>query len=168
MLRAPASPVTRGTMDRCGSPRSPVPKGSRTRGTASTSRIKQALASLAHEYQAKQAAIVAINANDPVAYPEDDLAHMRADAESFGYVFPYLQDTTQDVARAFHAVCTPEFYLFDRGRQLVYRGQFDESRPGNTVPVTGRDLRAALDAVLAGQPVHPDQRPSIGCNIKWR
>jgi peroxiredoxin len=130
--------------------------------------LKPALAALAREYQARGAAVVAINANDPDAYPEDDVEHMRRDAETFGYTFPYLVDGGQDVALAYSAACTPEFYVFDRDRRLAYRGQFDDSRPRNAVPVTGRDLRAALDAVLAGQAPNGDQRPSIGCNIKWR
>ena len=93
---------------------------------------------------------------------------MAEDARAFGYPFPYLYDETQAVAQAYRAACTPDFFLFDAGRTLVYRGQFDGSRPGNSFPVTGADLRAAADAVLAGQPVSPEQKPSIGCNIKWK
>jgi hypothetical protein len=93
---------------------------------------------------------------------------MREEARSLGYVFPYLIDAQQDAARAYRAACTPDFFLFDAGRRLVYRGQFDDSRPGNGRPVTGADLRRAVDAVLAGRPVDPEQFPSLGCNIKWK
>lgn len=111
--------------------------------------------------------IVAVNANDVDAYPQDGPAHMKALAEELGWGFPYLFDATQDVARAFRAACTPDFFLFDDRRRLVYRGQFDGARPGNDVPVTGGDLRAAIETTLAGKPVAQDQTPSIGCNIKW-
>ncbi|MDH4045583.1 MAG: thioredoxin family protein [Gemmatimonadota bacterium] len=111
--------------------------------------------------------IVAINANDLEAYPQDGPEQMKALAEALGWDFPYLFDATQDVARAFRAACTPDFFLFDGGRRLVYRGQFDSARPGNDVPVTGGDVRAAIEATLAGKPVPPDQTASIGCNIKW-
>jgi peroxiredoxin len=130
--------------------------------------LKPALSALAREYQLRNVAVVAINSNDPEAYPDDDVEHMRLDAETFSYTFPYLVDVNQDVAAAYSAACTPEFYVFDADRRLVYRGQFDGSRPGNGVPVTGRDVRAALDAVLEGRPVSREQSPSIGCNIKWR
>jgi peroxiredoxin len=130
--------------------------------------MKSALAALAKDYQARGVAVFAINPNDPEAYAEDDVPHMQRDARTFGYTFPYLVDAEQDVAKAYQAACTPEFYVFDGGRRLVYRGQFDDSRPGSAVPVTGRDVRAALDAVLEGRSVSPDQRPSIGCSIKWR
>jgi hypothetical protein len=113
-------------------------------------------------------ATVAINANDAERFPEDGPEAMAREAEAFGYSFPYLFDETQAVARAYQAACTPDFYLFDAARRLVYRGQLDESRPGNHVPVTGRDLRAALEALLAGQPVPAEQKPSRGCNIKWK
>ena len=109
-----------------------------------------------------------ISANDAVAYPEDAPARMAEEKAAAGYVFPYLYDESQAVAKAYRAACTPDFFLFDAGRSLVYRGQLDDSRPGNGKPVTGRDLRAALDALLAGRPVDPDQTPSIGCNIKWK
>jgi len=111
---------------------------------------------------------VAINSNDVEAHPDDSPEHMRALAESRGWTFPFLFDASQGVARAFRAACTPDFYVFDRGGALVYRGQLDDSRPGNDVPVTGHDLRAALDAALAGRPVLAEQRPSLGCNIKWK
>ena len=106
--------------------------------------------------------------NDVAQYPQDGLEGMRREKQDAGYVFPYLFDETQEVARAYRAACTPDLFLFDAERRLVYRGQLDGSRPGNKVPVDGRDLRAALDAVLAGQPVDPQQRASIGCNIKWK
>jgi hypothetical protein len=111
---------------------------------------------------------VGINANDPATHPDDSPAKMAAEAQSAGYVFPYLFDGDQAVAQAYHAACTPDFFLFDKSRKLVYRGQFDDSRPGNGKPITGADLRAACDAVLAGRPVPERQKPSIGCNIKWR
>ena len=130
--------------------------------------VQSELAHLARDYQARGIAVVAINSNNAQAYPEDSPARMAAESGRLGYTFPYLYDETQDVARAYHAACTPDFFLFDRDRKLVYRGQLDDSRPGNDVPVTGRDLRAALDALLRGQPVGTDQKPSIGCNIKWK
>jgi len=113
-------------------------------------------------------AVVAINSNDTDAYPEDGQKYMAQEAKVVGYTFPYLFDKTQEVAKAFRAACTPEFYLFDGARRLVYRGQMDDSRPGNGAPVTGRDLREAVDALLEGRPIASDQRPSVGCSIKWR
>ena len=130
--------------------------------------IKSAFAQFAREYQDKGLAVVAINANDIDAYPEDRPERMQADAEKFGFTFDYLLDETQNVARAYDAACTPDFFLFDRERKLVYHGQFDSSRPRNDLAVTGADLRAAADAALAGKPVPRTQTPSIGCNIKWR
>lgn len=130
--------------------------------------IAAELARLGRDYQAKGVAIVAISSNDAVAYPDDSPAKMVEEARLRGYTFPYLFDETQQVAKAYKAACTPDFFLFDRNFQLVYRGQLDDSRPENGLPVTGKDLRAALDAVLAGKPVSPEQRPSIGCNIKWK
>lgn len=130
--------------------------------------IRAGLAQLTRDCQPHGVAIVAISANDPANYPEDSPAKMREEARAAGYTFPYLFDETQAVAQAYRAACTPDFFLFDRGRKLVYRGQFDDSRPGNGAPVTGKDLRAALDAVRAGKPVSGDQKPSIGCNIKWK
>jgi peroxiredoxin len=130
--------------------------------------IRAGLAQFARDYQPRGLAIVAINSNDVANYPEDSPTKMAAEVKSAGYLFPYLFDDSQEVAKAYHAACTPDFFLFDRAQTLVYRGQFDDSRPGNRRPVTGADLRAAADAVLAGQPVTQDQRPSIGCNIKWK
>lgn len=130
--------------------------------------IRSHFAQLAQEYQAKGVAIVGIGSNDVKAYPEDSPEMMAKEIETFGYSFPYLYDETQEVAKAYHAACTPDFYVFDRERRLAYRGQMDDSRPGNNRPVTGADIRAALDAVLAGRPVPDDQKPSVGCNIKWK
>jgi peroxiredoxin len=130
--------------------------------------IRQELARLGRDYQQKGVAVVGISANDAKTHPDDSPKAMAVEKETAGYTFPYLYDETQEVAKAYKAACTPDFYVFDRSRALAYRGQLDASRPGNPIPVTGKDLRAALDAVLAGQPVDPDQRPSIGCNIKWK
>lgn len=130
--------------------------------------IRSALAALAREYQAQGVAFVAINSNDAAAYPADSVERMREEIRTAGYDFPYLVDASQEVAQRYDAACTPDFFLFDARRRLVYRGQFDDSRPGNQVPVTGSDLRAALDAALAGEPVAAVQRPSLGCNIKWK
>jgi len=113
-------------------------------------------------------AIVAINSNDVANYPDDRPEKMAEEAEQYGYGFPYLFDETQEVAKAYRAACTPDFFLFDGERKLVYRGQLDDSRPGNNVAVTGADLRAAINAVLARSPVPEEQKPSIGCNIKWK
>ena len=129
--------------------------------------IRAGLAQFARDYEDTGLAIVGISSNDTVAFPEDDLPHMREEAQNAGYVFPYLFDETQSVAKAYQAACTPDFFLFDRNRMLVYRGRFDGSRPGNEIPVSGADLRAAADAVLEGRLVPEDQRPSAGCNIKW-
>lgn len=130
--------------------------------------IADELARFAKEYQAKGVAIVGINSNDVANYPDDSPEKMREEVKLRGYTFPYLYDETQEVAKAYRAACTPDFFLFDKEHRLVYRGQFDDSRPSNGVPVTGKDLRAALDAVLSGKPVPPDQKPSLGCNIKWK
>ncbi|HSQ69616.1 MAG TPA: thioredoxin family protein [Steroidobacteraceae bacterium] len=130
--------------------------------------IRTEFARFASEYGPRGLAIVAINSNDLDAYPQDGPAAMRQEAEEFGYGFPYLLDETQQVAKAYHAACTPDFFLFDGQRRLVYRGQFDDSRPGSDRPVTGADLRGAVDAVLAGREVNPEQMPSLGCNIKWK
>ena len=127
-----------------------------------------AIAKFADEYMARGAAIVGINSNDVATFPADSPEQMVREAEEQGYSFPYLYDETQEVARAYRAACTPDFFLFDRDRRLVYRGQFDSSRPDNGMPITGADLRAALDAVLAGKKPSEKQMPSIGCNIKWR
>jgi peroxiredoxin len=130
--------------------------------------VRSALADLTREYQAKGVAIVGINSNDVRAYPDDGPEAMRLEVDAAGYVFPYLYDETQEVAKSYSAACTPDFFLFDRDRRLFYRGQMDDSRPGNGKPVTGRDLRAALEAVLAGKPAPEHQVPSAGCNIKWK
>ena len=130
--------------------------------------IRTGLAQLARDYLPKQVAIIGINSNDVANYPEDSPAKMKAEVKSAGYAFPYLYDESQAVAKAYRAACTPDLYLFDQNHRLVYRGQFDDSRPGNGIPVTGKDLRAALDAVLAGKPVPTDQKASVGCNIKWK
>lgn len=126
------------------------------------------LSRLGNDYRDKGVAIVAINSNDTEKYPADGPEQMRAEARAHGYTFPYLLDADQSVAKAYRAACTPDFYLFDAAKKLVYRGQLDGSRPGNDVAVDGSDLRDALDALLAGKPVDPRQVPSIGCNIKWR
>jgi len=130
--------------------------------------LRQALAEFGREYQKRDLGVVAISSNDVEKYPQDSPEMMKKEKEEAGYPFPYLYDETQDVAKAYRAACTPDFFLFDRERALVYRGQFDGSRPKNDVPVTGKDLRAAADAVLQGRPVPEDQIPSIGCNIKWK
>ena len=130
--------------------------------------LRSGLAQLARDYQPRGVGIVGVNSNDVANYPEDSPAKMKEEIKAAGYLFPYLYDESQTVARAYRAACTPDLYLFDRDRKLVYRGQFDDSRPGNGVPVTGKDLRAALDAVLAGRPISADQKPSVGCNIKWK
>jgi peroxiredoxin len=130
--------------------------------------VRETLAALTTEYQKKGVAIVGINSNNAIAYPDDSPAMMAREVKDIGYTFPYLIDETQSVAKSYHAACTPEFYLFDHAQKLVYRGQMDDSRPGSSIPVTGKDLRAALDAVLTGQPVSSTQKPSLGCNIKWK
>jgi peroxiredoxin len=129
--------------------------------------VEHELAALGRDYQEADIGLVAISSNDVNAYPEDDPDGMRSQAQRVGFTFPYLFDETQEVAKAYTAACTPDFFLFDEERQLVYRGQMDGSRPGSEIPVTGEDLRAAIDAVLAGDSVNPEQRPSLGCNIKW-
>jgi peroxiredoxin len=130
--------------------------------------VQQELARLGRDYNDKGAAIVAISSNDAEAFPEDAPPSLKEMAEELGFNFPYLYDQSQETAKAYSASCTPDFFLFDHSRTLVYRGQLDDSRPGTNTPVTGRDLRQALDAVLAGGPVDENQRPSIGCNIKWK
>jgi peroxiredoxin len=130
--------------------------------------VRRELAQLGKDYASRNVAIFAINSNDFDAYPADSPAKMKEEAAAWGYTFPYLVDREQDVARAYQAACTPDFYVFDRNRRLVYRGQLDDSRPSNDRPVTGRDVRAALDHVLENKPVREGQTPSIGCNIKWR
>jgi peroxiredoxin len=126
------------------------------------------LAKLAAEYQKKGVAVVGINSNDVASHPADSPEQMVHEVENRGYTFPYLFDETQEVAKAYHAACTPDFYVFDKHQRLTYRGQLDSSRPNSGVALTGKDLRAALDAALAGRQASSDQKPSIGCNIKWK
>lgn len=130
--------------------------------------VQQELARLGRDYADKSVGIVAITSNDPQQYPEDSPESSAEMARELGFTFPFCYDESQEVAKAYHAACTPEFYVFDASRRLVYRGQLDDSRPGNNLPVTGKDVRAALDAVLADAPVDQRQIPSIGCNIKWK
>lgn len=130
--------------------------------------IRTELAKIGREYQKKGAALVAISSNDAAAYPADSPEAMAREAKDAGYTFPYLYDESQAVAKAYQAACTPDVFVFDRDRELAYRGQFDNSRPGDGRPVTGKDLRAALDALLSGMPVAREQKPSIGCSIKWK
>lgn len=130
--------------------------------------IGSELAKFAQEYRPKGLAMVGINANDVQNYPDDSPEKMVEEVEVQGYAFPYLYDESQKVAKAYKAACTPDFFLFDKSRKLVYRGQFDDSRPGNNLPVTGKDLSAAVDAVLSNQSLPSEQRPSVGCNIKWK
>jgi peroxiredoxin len=130
--------------------------------------ILRGLVKLVKEYQANGVAVVGINSNDVTNFPEDSPEMMAKLAKEVGLTFPYLYDETQEVAKAYQAACTPDFFLFDKERKLVYRGQMDDSRPGNNIPVTGADLRAAMDALLTGREVNPEQKPSMGCNIKWK
>ncbi len=130
--------------------------------------IANQFAEFAREYQAKGVAVIGINANDVSTHPDDSPQKMAEEAKKIGYTFPYLYDETQEVAKSYRAACTPDFFLFDKDHKLAYRGQFDGSRPGNKIAVTGQDLRAALDAVLQDQPVPAEQKASMGCNIKWR
>ena len=130
--------------------------------------INEGLAALGRDYTGKPIAMVAISSNDAATHPGDSPEGLKQQAETFGFNFPYLYDESQEVAKAYKAACTPDFFLFDGEFQLVYRGQFDASRPGNDIPVTGNDLRAAIDLVLAGEPVPTEQHASIGCNIKWK
>jgi len=130
--------------------------------------VAEELARLTSEYMERGVAVLGINSNNWQEFPEDSPEKMAEEIRIRGYKFPYLYDETQEVAKAYRAACTPDFFVFDRQRRLVYRGQMDDSRPGNAVPVTGADLRAALDAVLADKPITIEQKPSLGCNIKWR
>lgn len=130
--------------------------------------ILSCLVELVKQYQEKGVAVVGINSNDVASFPEDRPEMMAKVANETGFTFAYLYDETQEVAKAYRAACTPDFFLFDKDRKLVYRGQMDDSRPGNNIPVTAADLRAALDAVLEGKQVPQDQKPSMGCNIKWK
>lgn len=130
--------------------------------------VNKVMVQLAKEYQAKEVSFIGISSNDVNNYPQDAPDKMKAHAAEVGYPFPYLYDESQEVARAYDAACTPDFYVFDEKMKLAYRGQMDDSRPGSEIPVTGKDLRVALDAVLAGRPVPSTQKPSMGCNIKWK
>ncbi len=130
--------------------------------------IQHGLVEIADDYQPKGIKFIAISANDVANYPEDGPAKMKQEAQTAGYTFPYLYDETQTVAKAYDAACTPDFFIFDHNLSLVYRGRFDDATPGRNVPVTGKDMRAALDNILAGAPVDPNQIPSQGCNIKWK
>ena len=130
--------------------------------------IQYELVKVAHEYQAKNISFIAISSNDVKHYPDDAPDKMQELALHLGFPFPYLYDESQAVAKAYQAACTPDFYIFDKDLKCVYRGQFDNSRPGNNIPVTGKDIRNALDNILTGKAVDPNQKPSIGCNIKWK
>lgn len=130
--------------------------------------VEQEIAKIGRDYTDTGLGIIGISSNDPVQYPDDAPPRLKEMAERLDFTFPFCFDETQDVAKAYRAACTPDFYLFDRERRLVYRGQLDDSRPGSNMPVTGRDLRAAIDAVLAGKPVDGNQKASIGCSIKWK
>jgi peroxiredoxin len=130
--------------------------------------IEKELARISKDHNGRDVGIVGITSNDSVAYPDDSPASTKQMALELGFTFPVCFDESQEIAKAYVAACTPEFYVFDALRRLVYRGQLDDSRPGNNIPVTGRDVRAALDAVLSGKPVDPNQKPGIGCNIKWK
>lgn len=130
--------------------------------------VEQELATLGRNYRDTSVGIIAISSNDPIGYPDDAPPKLKEMAQRLGFTFPFCHDETQEVAKAYRAACTPDFYLFDRDRRLVYRGQLDESRPGNNKPVTGRDVRAAIQAVLASKPVDRTQCASIGCSIKWK
>ncbi|MFQ5750875.1 MAG: thioredoxin family protein [bacterium] len=130
--------------------------------------VNHELVNLVKDYKPQGISFVAISSNDVVNYPEDSPDKMKQVAEQLGYPFPYLYDESQEVARAYEAACTPDFYVYNKELKLVYRGQLDDARPSNSIPVTGKDLRAALDAILNSQPINPDQKPSIGCNIKWK
>ena len=130
--------------------------------------VEQGIAQIGQDYKDTRLGIVGISSNDPVQYPEDAPPRLKEMAERLGFSFPFCFDETQDVAKAYRAACTPDFYLFDRERRLIYHGQLDDSRPGGNKPVTGRDLRRAIDAALAGKPVDGNQKASIGCSIKWK
>jgi len=130
--------------------------------------VQEQIVKLSDDYQHQGIGIVAISSNDVEAYPEDSPECMREEAKKWQYAFPYLYDESQQVARAYDAACTPDFYLFNAKQELVYRGQLDKSRPGNDVPITGEDLRASMDDLIFGNPVNPEQVPSVGCNIKWK
>ena len=130
--------------------------------------IQGELARMGHDYPVRGVAMVAISSNDVANYPDDSPEKMAEESHNASYSFPYLYDESQSVSQAYRAACTPDFFLFDGQRKLVYRGQIDDSRPGNDIPVTGKDIRSAIDAVLSGQPISDEQNPSLGCNIKWK
>ncbi|WP_342597279.1 thioredoxin family protein [Cyanobacterium aponinum UTEX 3222] len=130
--------------------------------------VEQELAKIGHDYGSKNLGIVAISSNDAENYPDDSPANLKQMAEKLNFNFPFCYDETQEVAKAYQAACTPDFYLFDSDFRLVYRGQLDDSRPSLDIPVTGKDLRDAIASLLAGKPINPDQKPSLGCNIKWK
>lgn len=130
--------------------------------------VQEELVRLSNDYIPRGISFIAINSNDVANYPEDHPDRMRSVAIKLGYQFPFLFDETQEIAKAYDAACTPDFYIFDKDMKLVYRGQLDDARPNNNIPVTGRDIRDALDNILSGQPVNPDQKFSIGCDIKWK
>ena len=130
--------------------------------------VRQELAKLTQEYLGRGVAVVGINSNDVVSHPEDHPKLMAEEVKNAGYKFPYLFDETQEIAKQYHAACTPDFFVFNASRSLIYRGQMDSSRPGNGIAVTGEDLRRSLDAVLSGAPYKGEQKPSLGCNIKWK
>lgn len=130
--------------------------------------VRTGVSKFSREFQARGLGVVAINSNDIEQFPDDSPEKMAEEAKEVGYTFPYLFDESQEIAKQYEAACTPDFFLFDDKRRLVYRGQFDTSRPGNGIPVTGADLRAATEALLAGRPIPAEQTPSIGCNIKWK
>lgn len=130
--------------------------------------LNKEIVKLAKDYGDSDVGFVAISSNDIEKYPEDAPNKMKAKAIELGYTFPYLYDETQEVAKAYNAACTPDFYVFDRNLELMYRGQFDDSRPGNSMPISGRDIRTAIDATIMGKRIYKEQKPSIGCNIKWK
>jgi peroxiredoxin len=130
--------------------------------------VRQEISRIGKDYVSRNVAVFAINSNDPVTYPGDNAESMKKEIAEWGYTFPYLIDSDQTAAMAYEAACTPDFYVFDRDLRLAYRGQLDSSRPSNPIPVTGADLRAALEAIIAGERVSERQLPSIGCNIKWK
>jgi len=131
--------------------------------------VKEEIAKIGRDYKDKDIAIVAVSANDADLYPEDSPESLKEMAQELNFTFPYLYDERQETAKAYTAACTPDFFLFDKERKkLVYRGQLDDSRPGNNLPVTSKDLREAIDAVLEDRPINPNQKPSMGCNIKWK
>ena len=130
--------------------------------------VREKMVEAIKQYQAKGVAVVGINSNDVENYPDDSPEKMKADRDNYGYTFPYLYDETQEVAQSYQAACTPDFFLYDGDHKLAYRGQFDDSRPGSGMPVTGEDLTAAVEAVAAGKPAPKEQKASMGCNIKWK